>query len=56
IVDDLIASGGTASATASLVQQIGCELVGFGFIIELGDLQGRKNLPPEVPIVTLVEY
>ena len=55
IVDDLIATGGTASATAKLVQQIGCELVGFGFIIELLDLQGRKNLP-DVPIVTLVEY
>ncbi|WP_026732177.1 adenine phosphoribosyltransferase [Fischerella sp. PCC 9605] len=55
IVDDLIATGGTASATAQLVQKIGCELVGFGFIIELQDLQGRKNLP-DVPIVTLVEY
>lgn len=55
IVDDLLATGGTASATASLVQQIGCELLGFGFIIELRDLQGRKKLP-DVPIVTLVEY
>lgn len=55
IVDDLIATGGTASATAKLVQQIDCELVGFGFIIELRDLQGRKQLP-DVPIVTLVEY
>lgn len=55
IVDDLIATGGTASATANLVKQIGCELVGFGFIIELRDLQGRKKLPG-VPIVTLVEY
>ncbi len=55
IVDDLIATGGTASATAKLVQQIGCELVGFGFVIELQDLQGRKHLP-DVPIVTLVEY
>jgi len=55
IVDDLIASGGTASATAKLLQQIGCELVAFGFIIELRDLQGRKKLP-DVPIVTLVEY
>ncbi|MBD0304568.1 MAG: adenine phosphoribosyltransferase, partial [Tolypothrix sp. T3-bin4] len=34
IVDDLIATGGTASATAKLVQQLDCELVGFGFIIE----------------------
>ena len=45
IVDDLIATGGTASATAKLVQKIGCELIGFGFIIELRDLQGRKHLP-----------
>lgn len=55
IVDDLIATGGTASATAKLVQQIGCELLGFGFIIELRDLQGRKQLP-DLPIMTLVEY
>ncbi|MBV9388727.1 MAG: adenine phosphoribosyltransferase [Chroococcidiopsidaceae cyanobacterium CP_BM_ER_R8_30] len=56
IVDDLIATGGTASATAKLVQQIGCELMGFGFIIELQDLQGRKRLPPDVPVVTLINY
>jgi adenine phosphoribosyltransferase len=55
IVDDLIATGGTASATAGLIQQIGCQLVGFGFIIELKDLGGRQRLP-DVPIVTLVEY
>jgi adenine phosphoribosyltransferase len=55
IVDDLIATGGTASATAELLQQIGCHLVGFGFIIELKDLGGRQRLP-DVPIVTLVEY
>ncbi|QLE55741.1 adenine phosphoribosyltransferase [Nostoc sp. TCL26-01] len=55
IVDDLIATGGTASATAKLVQQIGCELTGFGFIIELRDLQGRKHLP-DVPIISLIEY
>lgn len=55
IIDDLIATGGTAKATAQLVQQIGCELVGFGFIIELKDLHGREVLP-SVPIVSLIEY
>ncbi len=55
IVDDLIATGGTAKATAALVEQMGALLLGFGFIIELKDLQGRKHLP-DVPIVTLVEY
>lgn len=55
IVDDLIATGGTAGATAKLIQQIGCELVGCAFVIELKDLNGRDRLP-DVPIVTLVEY
>ena len=55
IVDDLIATGGTAGATAKLLQKIGCELVGFAFIIELRDLFGRNQLP-DVPVVTLIEY
>ncbi len=55
IVDDLIATGGTAKATAELLEKIGCEVLGFSFIIELRDLGGRKKLP-DVPIITLVEY
>ncbi|MGD1914064.1 MAG: adenine phosphoribosyltransferase [Rivularia sp. (in: cyanobacteria)] len=55
IADDLIATGGTACATAELIQKVGCELVGFAFIIELQELQGRKKLPL-APIITLVEY
>ncbi len=55
IIDDLIATGGTASATAQLVKRLGGELVGFGFIIELKDLNGRQCLP-DVPIMSLVEY
>ena len=55
IVDDLIATGGTANAAAQLVQQAGGELVGFGFVIELAALEGRKHLP-DVPIVTLLQY
>ena len=55
IVDDLIATGGTANAAAQLVRQAGGELVGFGFVIELVALEGRKHLP-NVPIVTLLQY
>ncbi|MEO1429266.1 MAG: adenine phosphoribosyltransferase [Cyanobacteria bacterium J06633_8] len=55
IADDLIATGGTAAATAELIQKVDCELVGFAFIIELQELQGRQKLP-DVPIITLVEY
>lgn len=55
IVDDLIATGGTAKATAQLVQQSAGELIGFAFVIELNALAGREQLP-QVPIVTLVQY
>lgn len=55
VVDDLIATGGTAQATAQLVEKSRGELVGFAFIIELSALGGRKLLP-DVPVVTLVEY
>ena len=55
IVDDLIATGGTAVATAKLLQDIGCKLVGCGFVIELDELNGRSRLP-NVPIISLVHY
>jgi adenine phosphoribosyltransferase len=55
IVDDVIATGGTAAATAKLIELSGGELVGFAFLSELTFLEGRKNLP-QVPIVSLIEY
>jgi adenine phosphoribosyltransferase len=55
IVDDLIATGGTAAATYDLVAQTGSTVVGFGFVIELVDLDGRRQLP-QVPITTLLQY
>ena len=44
IVDDLIATGGTAAATGKLVQEIGAELVGYGCILELTFLNPRPTL------------
>jgi len=55
VVDDLLATGGTARAVAELVHQAQGELVGFGFIIELAGLGGRKRLPP-APVETLITY
>jgi len=55
LVDDLIATGGTAQAAAKLFENIGCDLVGCGFVIELRELNGRALLP-DVPIITLVDY
>lgn len=56
IVDDLIATGGTAAATAKLLQEIGCNLVGCAFVIELDALNGRSHLPNDIPIISLVHY
>jgi adenine phosphoribosyltransferase len=44
IVDDLIATGGTALATAKLVERLGGTIVGFAFVVELAFLEGRKVL------------
>lgn len=55
IVDDLIATGGTAAATAKLVEQAGCKVAGFAFVIELTFLNGRQYLP-DVPVITMVQY
>jgi adenine phosphoribosyltransferase len=44
IVDDVLATGGTAAATASLVETLGGRIVGFGFLIEIEPLGGRSRL------------
>lgn len=44
IVDDLLATGGTARAAATLIEQLGGVVVGFSFLIELEFLQGREKL------------
>jgi adenine phosphoribosyltransferase len=44
IVDDVLATGGTARATLNLVERLGGEVVGFAFFIELGFLHGRDRL------------
>lgn len=44
IVDDVVATGGTAAATARLVERLGAEVVGLSFVIELAFLPGREAL------------
>jgi adenine phosphoribosyltransferase len=44
--DDLLATGGTAAALCELVEQLGGQVVGCGFLIELAFLQGRQRLQP----------
>ena len=47
ILDDLLATGGTARAAAGLARGTGGEVVGFAFLVELGFLKGREKLPDE---------
>jgi adenine phosphoribosyltransferase len=55
IVDDLIATGGTAAATAELVGKLGGTVVECAFVIELSFLKGRERLRPH-GVFSLVQY
>jgi adenine phosphoribosyltransferase len=55
IVDDLLATGGTAAAAGELVRRQGASVHAFAFIIELESLGGRARLNP-TPIVSLLRY
>jgi adenine phosphoribosyltransferase len=57
IVDDLVATGGTALATARMVEKLGGKVAGLGFIIELTFLDGRKKLEAAGHnVVSLIQY
>ncbi len=57
LIDDLIATGGTAEAAVKLLQQIGAEVVAACFVIDLPDLGGRKKIEAlNVPVRTLIEF
>ncbi len=55
IVDDVLATGGTAAATVELVESLGGTVVGLGFLIELGFLDGAKRLDGH-DFVSLLHY
>lgn len=55
IVDDLLATGGTAEATAKLVTSLGGEIAGLGFVVELDFLGGREKLKDH-EVMALLHY
>ncbi|HET6338467.1 MAG TPA: adenine phosphoribosyltransferase [Polyangiales bacterium] len=55
IVDDVLATGGTASATCQLVQKLGGQVIGASFVIELTFLPGRERMRP-IAVSSLVQY
>ncbi|MEM9948800.1 MAG: adenine phosphoribosyltransferase [Cyanobacteria bacterium P01_D01_bin.36] len=56
IVDDLLATGGTAAAAAEVVQKAGATVAGFSFVIELAGLAGREKLPTDATVMSLITY
>ena len=55
IVDDLLATGGTAVAAKNLIEKAGAQVAGFGFVVELGFLNGREKLSGS-HILSLIRY
>jgi adenine phosphoribosyltransferase len=55
IIDDLLATGGTAAAVANLVESLGGKIAGIGFLIELRFLQGREKLQ-QYELHSVLEY
>ena len=55
IVDDLLATGGTMEAACRLVEQVGGEIIGCAFVVELVDLKGRDRLT-KYPIFKLMDF
>ncbi|MBD3221760.1 adenine phosphoribosyltransferase [bacterium] len=55
VIDDLLATGGTAAATGRLIERCGAEVVGYLFLVELVGLGGRSALA-DTPVFSLVQY
>ncbi len=56
IVDDLIATGGTAAATVEMVHKLGGDLAGLAFLIELTFLNPRSKLPADIDLYSMIQY
>ena len=56
IIDDLLATGGTAEAAYRLLKTVGADVAGMGFVVELAFLNGRKKLPNGPEIFSIIEY
>lgn len=55
LIDDLLATGGTAKAAGDLIQKLGGEITGYCFLVELTKLEGQKKLSP-YPVWSAVKY
>ncbi|MEM8955115.1 MAG: adenine phosphoribosyltransferase [Verrucomicrobiota bacterium] len=56
LIDDLLATGGTAAAAVALIENLGGNLIAASFLIELAFLNGREKLPSDLPVHGIVDY
>ena len=56
VIDDLLATGGTACAAGKLITKAGGKVIGYAFLVELTELNGRKKLDSNVIVESLIKY
>lgn len=56
VVDDLLATGGSAGAGVELITSLGANVVSIAFLVELDFLNGREALPPGIDVFSMVQY
>ena len=56
LIDDLLATGGTASAAGKLIEKAGGNLIGYVFLVELTELLGRTKLDPKINVESVIKY
>jgi adenine phosphoribosyltransferase len=55
LIDDLLATGGTVKANIALIEKLGGKIVGIGFLIELGYLNGRKAIGDKYDVFSIIQ-
>ena len=56
VMDDLLATGGTASTAGRLIKKAGANLIGYAFLLELTELDGRKELDSNLIVESVVKF
>ncbi|MBX9721213.1 MAG: adenine phosphoribosyltransferase [Candidatus Obscuribacterales bacterium] len=56
LIDDLLATGGTAAAAYNLLTKVGADVVSAGFVVELAFLEGRKKMPKNLDIFSIISF
>ena len=56
VIDDLLATGGTANSAGKLIRKAGGDLIGYAFLVELSELRGRSNLDSNLLVESIIRY